>query len=148
MAGINKVILIGNVGTDPEVRNLEGGNVKAKFRLATTENHRDKDGTRIEHTEWHNIIAWKGLAEIVGKYIKKGSQVYIEGKLRTRQWEDKDGNKKQTTEIVAETITLLGLRKDHSNSSSQDMGNIGNNPGPSESGYNYNDFSGSGDLPF
>ena len=145
MAGINKVILIGNVGTDPEIRSLEGGNVKAKFRLATTENHRDKDGTRIEHTEWHNIVAWKGLAEIVGKYVKKGNQVYIEGKLRTRQWEDKEGHKKQTTEIVAETITLLGLRREGSQGNNDS--NSGNIQGQSDTGLNYSDFTGS-DLPF
>lgn len=143
MAGINKVILIGNVGTDPEVRNLEGGNVKAKFRCATTENYRDREGNRIEHTEWHNILAWKGLAEIVGKYVKKGNQVYIEGKLRTRNWEDKDGNKRQTTEIVAETITLLGIKKD--SGPHFDLGQANNVPTQPEQ--NFNDFP-ENDLPF
>jgi len=146
MAGVNKVILIGNVGTDPEVRHLEGGNIKAKFRLATAETHKDKDGHRIEHTEWHNVVAWKSLAEIVGKYIKKGSQVFVEGKLRSRQWEDKDGHKKQITEVVAETINLLGKRENDNyrptnNTASNDINNHPDNSG------NYPDFSG-GDISF
>lgn len=93
MSGVNKVILIGHLGKDPEVRNFEGGNMTAKFSLATTESYRDKTGNRVESTEWHNIVLWSKLAEVASKYLHKGSQVYIEGKIRNRSYDDKDGNK-------------------------------------------------------
>lgn len=108
MSGVNKVILIGNVGKDPEIRHMENGTSKATFPLATTETYRDREGQRMEQTEWHNIVLWRGLADLAEKYIRKGKQLYIEGKLRTRSWEDRDGNKRYTTEIVADNITLLG----------------------------------------
>ncbi len=108
MSGVNKVILIGNVGKDPEIRHMENGSTKATFPLATTETYRDRDGQRMEQTEWHNIVLWRGLADLAEKYIRKGKQLYIEGKLRTRSWEDRDGNKRYTTEIIADNITLLG----------------------------------------
>ncbi len=111
MAGVNKVILIGHLGKDPEVRHLEGGSVVANFTLATTETF-IRDGARIEQTEWHNIVMWKGLAEIAEKYLNKGKQVYIEGKIRSRSWEDKEGNKKYITEIVADSMTMLGSKVD------------------------------------
>ena len=110
MAGVNKVILVGNLGKDPEVRHLEGGNSVANFTLATNEYYKDKQGARVERTEWHNISAWRGLAELAEKYLKKGSQVYVEGKLRTRQYQDKDQQTRYITEIVAEEISLLGSR--------------------------------------
>ena len=110
MAGVNKVILVGNLGKDPEVRHLEGGNSVANFTLATNEYYKDKQGARVERTEWHNISAWRGLAELAEKYLKKGSQVYIEGKLRTRQYQDKDHQTRYITEIIAEEISLLGAR--------------------------------------
>lgn len=110
MSGINKVILIGNLGKDPELRNFEGGKVVANFTLATTEVYRDKDQNKIEHTEWHNISMWGKLAEIASKFLRKGSKVYIEGRIKTRSWEDKDGNKKYTTEIVGENFTMLDKR--------------------------------------
>ncbi|RZK16376.1 MAG: single-stranded DNA-binding protein [Hymenobacter sp.] len=110
MAGVNKVILVGNLGKDPEVRHLEGGNSVANFTLATNEYYKDKQGARVERTEWHNISAWRGLAELAEKYLKKGSQVYVEGKLRTRQYQDKDQQTRYITEIVAEEISLLGGR--------------------------------------
>ena len=110
MAGINKVILVGNLGKDPEVRHLDGGNSVANFTLATNEYYKDKQGTRIERTEWHNVAAWRGLAELAEKYLKKGSQVYVEGKLRTRQYQDKDQQTRYITEIIAEEISLLGSR--------------------------------------
>ncbi|MBI2281259.1 MAG: single-stranded DNA-binding protein [Bacteroidetes bacterium] len=114
MAGVNKVILIGNLGKDPEVRYLEGGTAVAKFTLATSENYKDKTtGERKTLTEWHNIVVWRGLAEIAEKYLKKGSQIYIEGKLRSRQWQDKDGNNRYTTEIVADTMQMIGKRDDN-----------------------------------
>lgn len=110
MAGVNKVILVGNLGKDPEVRHLEGGNSVANFTLATNEYYKDKQGARVERTEWHNISAWRGLAELAEKYLKKGSQVYVEGKLRTRQYQDKDQQTRYITEIIAEEISLLGGR--------------------------------------
>lgn len=114
MAGINKVILVGNLGKDPEVRYLDGGVAVANFPLATSETYKDKSGNRVDQTEWHNIVLWRGLAEISEKYLKKGSQVYIEGKIRTRSWDDKDGVKRYTTEIVADNMTMLGGRQNDS----------------------------------
>ncbi len=111
MSGINKVILVGHLGKDPEVRHLEGGVSVASFPLATSETY-NKDGRKIEQTEWHNIVMWRGLADIAAKYLQKGRLVYIEGKLRTRSFEDKEGHKKYTTEVVAENFTMLGRRSD------------------------------------
>ena len=110
MAGVNKVILIGNLGKDPEVRYLENGVAVANFSLATTENYKNKDGERVSQTEWHNIVLWRGLAEIAEKWLKKGSSVFIEGKIRTRKWEDKDGNTRYNTEILADNMTMLGKK--------------------------------------
>ena len=110
MAGVNKVILVGNLGKDPEVRHLEGGVSVAHFTLATNEYYKDKQGTRVERTEWHNISAWRGLADMADKFLKKGQQVYIEGKLRTRQYQDKDQQTRYITEIIADEISMLGGR--------------------------------------
>lgn len=110
MSGVNKVILIGNLGKDPEVRTFEGGNMVANFTLATTEVFRDRSGNKVEQTEWHNIAMWGKLAEIAGKILRKGAKVYIEGRIKNRSWEDKEGHKKYITEIVAENFTLLGPR--------------------------------------
>ncbi|MFN3875621.1 MAG: single-stranded DNA-binding protein [Flavobacteriales bacterium] len=108
MSGVNKVILIGNLGADPEVRHLQNGAAVANFRIATSETYRDRQtGEKREQTEWHNIVAWRGLAEIVEKYLRKGSKVYVEGKLRTRQWQDKDGNTRYTAEVHADDMTML-----------------------------------------
>ncbi len=112
MAGINKVILVGNLGKDPEVKYLEGGIAIAKFPLATTETIKDKSGQKQDQTEWHNIVLWRGLAEIAEKYVRKGQTVYIEGKIRSRSYDDKDGNKRYITEIVGETMQMLGKRPD------------------------------------
>ena len=116
---LNKVMLIGNVGNDPEIRYLDSnpqspqGNAKvASFRLATTERYRDRNGETRENTEWHNIVAWRSNADLVEKFVHKGSQIYIEGKLRTRQWTDQTGNKRFTTEVQADNIQLLGKRPD------------------------------------
>jgi len=115
MAGVNKVILIGNVGKDPEIKVLENGVRVANFPLATTEIYK-KDGNRFEQTEWHNIVLWRGLAEVSEKIVRKGALVYIEGKLRSRTWEDKDKIKRYSVEIVADTLTVLtGRRDDASN---------------------------------
>ncbi|WP_248282092.1 single-stranded DNA-binding protein [Mucilaginibacter robiniae] len=111
MSGINKVILVGHLGKDPEVRHLEGGVSVASFPLATSESF-NKDGRKIEQTEWHNIVMWRGLADVAAKYLQKGKLVYIEGKLRTRSFEDKGGVKKFTTEVVAENFTMLGRKSD------------------------------------
>ncbi|TZF86064.1 single-stranded DNA-binding protein (plasmid) [Pedobacter sp. BS3] len=121
MSGINKVILVGHLGKDPEVRHLEGGVTVASFPLATSETF-NKDGRKIEQTEWHNIVMWRGLADVAAKYLQKGKLVYIEGKLRTRSFEDKEGHKKYTTEIVAENFTMLGRKSDFENGN----GNNGN----------------------
>jgi single-strand DNA-binding protein len=111
MSGINKVILVGHLGKDPEVRHLEGGVSVASFPLATSETF-NKDGQKIEQTEWHNIVMWRGLADVAAKFLQKGKLVYIEGKLRTRSFEDKEGIKKYTTEVVAENFTMLGRKSD------------------------------------
>ena len=110
---VNKVILVGNVGIDPEVRTTESGVKVARVRLATTERLFDRQANETkEHTEWHTITLWRGLADVVDKYVKKGSQIYIEGRLRTREWTDKDNNKRYTTEIMADVMNLLGRRSD------------------------------------
>ena len=114
MSGINKVILVGHLGKDPEVRYLEGGVSVASFPLATSESF-NKDGRKIEQTEWHNIVMWRGLADVAAKYLQKGKLVYIEGKLRTRSFEDKTGVRKYTTEVVAENFTVLGRKTDFEN---------------------------------
>ena len=110
---INKVILIGNVGQDPEIRytgDVNNGTKVATLRVATTERYRDRNGNLQEHTEWHSIVVWRNTADVVEKYVKKGTQVYIEGRLRTRSWDDQNGNKRYVTEIVADTLQLLGRR--------------------------------------
>ena len=109
MAGsVNKVILIGNLGKDPEVRTLNNGTQVTTIPIATSESFRDKTtGEQREITDWHNVVLWRGLAEIAGKYLKKGSKVYIEGKLRNRSWEDQEGNTRYTTEVVADVMTML-----------------------------------------
>ncbi|MDD2621751.1 MAG: single-stranded DNA-binding protein [Bacteroidales bacterium] len=109
MSGINKVILVGNLGKDPEVKTIENGIKFARFSLATTETYRDKTGERKDVTEWHNVVCWRNLAEIAEKYLTKGKQIYVEGKIKTRSWED-NGVKKYITEIVADNFTMLGTR--------------------------------------
>ena len=111
MSGINKVILIGHLGKDPELRSLDGGVSVTSFPLATSETF-NKDGQKVEQTEWHNIVMWRGLADLASKFLQKGKLVYIEGKLRTRSFEDKGGIKKYTTEVVAENFTMLGRKSD------------------------------------
>jgi single-strand DNA-binding protein len=110
MASINKVMLIGNLGKDPEIRYMPSGDAIANLTLATTENWKDKAGEKQEKTEWHRVSMFGRLAEIAGEYLKKGSAVYIEGKLQTRKWQDKDGNDRYTTEIVANEMKMLGGR--------------------------------------
>ena len=110
MAGVNKVILVGNLGRDPEVRHLDNGRAVANFSLATSETYKNREGERVTQTEWHNVVLWTPLAEIAEKYLTKGGQVYIEGKLTTRSYEDKDGVTKYRTEVVGRELTLLGSR--------------------------------------
>ena len=111
---VNKVILVGNVGIDPEVRTTESGVKVARIRLATTERLFDRQANEAkEHTEWHTITLWRGLADVVDRYVRKGTQIYVEGRLRTREWMDKDNNKRYTTEILADTMNLLGRRSDN-----------------------------------
>jgi single-strand DNA-binding protein len=110
MRGVNKVMLIGNLGKDPEMQLLEGNIGVAKFSLATTESHKDKSGKLVSHTEWHTVVLWRGLADLAQKFLHKGSLVYIEGRLKTRSWEDKEGNKKYATEIIGENLIMLDKR--------------------------------------
>ena len=109
--GINKVILTGNLGKDPDIQTFDSGVKKASFPIATSEEYKDKEGNKVQQTEWHNIVLWRGMAEVAEKYLNKGNQVYIEGKIKTRSWEDKDGNKRYITEIVGDNMTMLGGRR-------------------------------------
>jgi single-strand DNA-binding protein len=122
MASVNKIFLIGNVGKIPEVRTTSNGKKVAQFSVATSESYKDKSGNKVSNTEWHNVVVWSPLAEIVEKYVNKGDQIFIEGKVANRSYDDKDGNKKYITEVVARDITLLGGKK------SEDK------PGPAASG--------------
>jgi single-strand DNA-binding protein len=153
MASVNKVILIGNLGKDPEVRHLEGGVAVARFPLATSETYKDKSGQRQEKTEWHNIVLWRGLAEVAEKYVRKGQSVFIEGKIRTSQYQDKDGNQRYSTEIVADSMTMLGGRSD-SNTGGGNYQESAATSSPASSGSNYGGGSSASqndepdDLPF
>jgi single-strand DNA-binding protein len=135
MASLNKVMLIGNLGKDPEVRAIPSGVKVANFSIATSENYTGKDGNKVEKTEWHNIVMWRGLAEVAEKYLKKGSPVFIEGRLQTRSWDDQSGNKRYTTEIVADNMVMLGGRRD---------GGSGGEEGGSYGGGGYGGRSGGG----
>ncbi len=119
---VNKVILVGNLGKDPELRYTPSGTAVATFSLATTERYKDRDGNRQEKTEWHNIVAWRQLAEICGKFLHKGKQVYIEGKIQNRSYDDRDGNKRYITEIVADQMQMLGSRDDNQGGGGQGYG--------------------------
>ncbi len=112
MRGVNRVILIGNLGKDPDVQYLEGNIGVAKFSLATTETYKDRSGKLVSQTEWHTVVLWRGLADLAQKYLHKGSLVYIEGRLKTRSWEDKEGNKKFATEVVGDNLIMLDKRGD------------------------------------
>jgi single-strand DNA-binding protein len=109
---VNKVILVGNVGKDPEIRHLDTGVAVANFPLATSETYTAKNGEKVSTTEWHNIVLWRGLAEVAEKYVTKGRQLYIEGRIRTRSYDDKDGNKRYITEIYGDTMQMLGTKAD------------------------------------
>lgn len=143
MSGINKVILIGRLGTDPEVKNISPTATVARLSLATSESWTDKEGQKQERTEWHRVVVWGKLAELCGKYLTKGRQVYVEGRLQTRSWEDQQGQKKYTTEIVANTVQFLGAAgetRDLSSTSSNTSANDNFGPEPS--------FNSDEEIPF
>jgi len=117
---VNKVVLIGNVGKDPETRYLDKDTAVTRFPLATSETYRSREGEKVSNTEWHNIVLWRGLAVVAEKYVRKGSQIYIEGKIKTRSYDDKDGVKRYVTEIVADNMVLLGKRQDDEGGSSHE----------------------------
>jgi single-strand DNA-binding protein len=142
MRGVNHVFLIGNLGKDPEIQYIEGNIPVAKFPLATTETYKDKKGNTVPQTEWHNIVLWRGLAELASKYLHKGSLVHIEGSLRTRSWEDKDKNKRFMTEIIASNLVMLDKRTSEYRSEHDDSNGL-NTTGISDS----NDDM-SSDLPY
>jgi single-strand DNA-binding protein len=144
MAGVNKVILVGRLGTDPEVKTISGGNTVAKLSVATSENWTDKEGQKQERTEWHRVVVWGKLAELCGRFLSKGRQVYLEGRLQTRSWEDQQGQKRYTTEIVANTIQFLGAAAGATSTttSAQDQEFPAQNFGPEPS------FDASEEIPF
>ncbi|MFY0591721.1 single-stranded DNA-binding protein [Roseivirga sp.] len=144
MAGVNKVILVGNLGKDPEVRHLDNGRAVANFSLATSETYKNKAGERVTNTEWHNVVLWTPLAEIAERFLKKGGQVYIEGKLTTRSWDDQEGNKRYTTEVVGRELTLLG-RAEGGGGAPQNAGAVNT---PAESPVSTIPEDDTDDLPF
>lgn len=141
MASVNKVILVGSLGRDPEVKYMANGEAVANFSMATSENWKDKAGVKQEKTEWHNVVAYRKLAEIIGEYLKKGSPVYIEGKLQTRKWE-KDGVTRYSTEIIADSMQMLGGKTDGSTSTAQRQDS---KPNEQKSTGSFDDFD---DAPF
>ncbi|PRY07848.1 single-strand binding protein [Pontibacter ummariensis] len=156
MASVNKVILIGNLGKDPEVRHLEGGVAVARFPIATSETFKDKSGQRQERTEWHNVVLWRGLAEVAEKYLRKGQSVYIEGRIRTNNYQDKDGIQRYSTEIVADNMTMLGGRSEnggngggnYQESASSAGGNFGGGAATNKGGASGFQNDEPDDLPF
>lgn len=152
MAGsVNKVIIIGHLGSDPEIKALEGGVSLARISVATTESYTDKNtGDKISNTEWHRVVMWRGLANVAEKYLKKGSQVYIEGKLRTRSWEDENKQTRYATEIVADNMTMLGSKNDNPSNSGQSETRptpVAQKPTPPTGGVNLSSEE-EDDLPF
>ena len=138
MAGVNKVIIVGRLGADPEVRTVGNGNTVTRLSIATSENWVDKEGQKQERTEWHRIVVWGKLAEICGKHLSKGRQVYVEGRLQTRSWEDQQGQKRYATEIVASTVQFLGAAGAERGEYSQDSGYGGGGGGGGRSNNNNN----------
>jgi single-strand DNA-binding protein len=145
MAGINKVILVGNLGKDPEIRSIEGGRKVANFTLATTETYKNKNGEKVDQTEWHNVVFWGPVAEVIERFLKKGSQIYVEGKIRTRSYDDKDGVKRYITEILGEQMTMLGKASGGSSEGGASMGAPAMASAPVTSS---NTMSADDDLPF
>jgi single-strand DNA-binding protein len=145
---INKAILIGNVGKDPDIRHLENGTPVCTFPLATSENYTNKSGEKVSNTEWHNIVLWRQLAEVAGKYVKKGSQIYIEGRIKTRSYDDKDGNKKYITEIVGDSLQLLGRKPEDSGSAAPAPSSAPEPRAQQEADVYVQGTNGGDDLPF
>ena len=150
MAGINKVILVGNLGKDPEVRSLDAGRKVANFSLATTETYKNKNGERVEQTEWHNVVYYGPVAKVIEKYLRKGSQIYVEGKIRTRSYDDKEGIKRYITEIIGDTMTMLGTKGSSSseNGSSMQSSSASAASVSASTGSFVPEESGADDLPF
>jgi single-strand DNA-binding protein len=144
MRGVNRVMLIGNLGKDPDIQYLEGNIGVAKFSLATTETFKDRTGKLISQTEWHTVVLWRGLAELAQKYLHKGSLVYIEGRLRTRSWEDKEGNKKFATEVVGDNLIMLDKKLDGGNHAAPPQEGLEGGNGSDQAGIT----EPSPDLPF
>ncbi|MCG6190703.1 single-stranded DNA-binding protein [Maribellus maritimus] len=149
---VNKVILVGNVGKDPEVRHLDSGVAVANFPLATSETYLAKNGDRVTTTEWHNIVLWRGLADVAEKYVTKGRQLYIEGRIRTRSYDDKDGNKRYITEIYGDVMQMLGSRNDNQSSDNQSSqyneNQNSSSPKGSQNEPDFEESEGDDDLPF
>lgn len=148
MAGVNKAILLGNVGKDPEIKAFEGGRKVANFTLATTESYKDKNGDRVDNTEWHNIAFWGPVVDVIEKYVKKGSQLYIEGKIRTRSYEAKEGGKKYITEIQGDTLTLLGAPRSGDSSGNSNYSKPATQEASVQEPFANSSMSESDDLPF
>lgn len=150
MSGVNKVILIGRLGKDPEIRTFENGTKKASFTLATSETYKDKENRRVEQTEWHNINCWRNLAEIAEQYLKKGKLIYLEGKIKTRSWDDEHGNKRYTTEIEANTFTMLSSKSEEGADRPTETRMENNTTPPSAQSAlpESSDFDATDDLPF
>ncbi len=146
--GVNKVILVGNLGRDPELRYTTGGTAVANFTVATTESWTDKGGQKTEKTEWHRVVAWAKLAEISSEYLTKGKQVFIEGRLQTREWEDRNGVKKFTTEIVARDMVMLGGTPGRDEARGSSGGRDDNAYADGPPGDNDGDFNPDDDIPF
>ncbi|MCZ4408584.1 single-stranded DNA-binding protein [Cryomorphaceae bacterium 1068] len=147
MAGVNKVIILGNLGMDPEVRTLESGAKLARLRIATSESYTNREGQKVENTEWHSVTVWRQLADIAEKYLAKGRQVYIEGKLQTRSWKDPEGNDRYATEIVGERLQLIGGRPD-SNESRPPNTSEASTPAQQSQPTHQNSDDAPDDLPF
>jgi single-strand DNA-binding protein len=130
MSSLNKILLIGNLGKDPEIRYTPDGSPVATFSLATSESWTDKSGSRQEHTEWHTIVAWTRLADLAKRFLSKGRQVYVEGRIRSREWNDRDGNKRRTTEVIATQIVLLGSRSQNAEAGAQPMDSANRSSAP------------------
>jgi len=154
---VNKVILVGNVGKDPETRYFEGGAAVCKFPLATSEVYKNREGEKVSNTEWHNIVLWRGLAEVAEKYVKKGTQLYIEGRIKTRSYNDQDGKTRYITEIVGDNMQMLGKRSDEPHSASENQGSSSarseerpETPAPEgdDNAVNFSAPSDTDDLPF
>ncbi|MAI26208.1 MAG: single-stranded DNA-binding protein [Myxococcota bacterium] len=134
MAGVNKVILLGNLGRDPELRYTQSGQAVANFTLATSENWNDKSGERVEKTEWHRVVVWGKVAELCSQYLSKGRSVYLEGRIQTREWEDKEGQKRFTTEVNAQTVQFLGSGRNENNTAGPGTDMPAGNAPPDTSG--------------